>query len=308
MELIFILTYQCNYRCHYCGIRKRGERMSDATLGRALDFLSGAGIAFGKVKFFGGEPLLEKAHIRRAVVDFPASAGTPGFYVTTNATLADADFMAFARERGMKVTFSADGDAAATDANRVAVGGGGNAAQVLETLRREADFVRVNQVVGPATAPRFFANFLHLYGLGVRRFNFLPEYFRPWTKAGLAALAAGFGEILRHRRAGNDFMCVNLENASEIPFFNLGLVVDADGALYGTNLVLDAAFEKAKPRLLVGDVTSGLVPGFGTPDFSRAYCALVQSEIAAAYPPAVLASTRRADEVLNAFVAAFRSA
>lgn len=305
MNLILILTYQCNYRCRYCGIRKRDERMSESVVSATIRFLEQTKNKFSRVKFFGGEPLLEKTHLKTILETFPRSAGIPDFYVTTNAVLIDDDFMKFAREKNLHVTVSMDGDAMTTDANRKTKDGDGRATEVLEILRKNVDNVRVNQVVGSENAGNFFENFRFLYEQGVRKFNFLPEYFRLWTRPGLVALAEGFGKILRFYKAGNHFECINLENKSEIPFFNLGLVVDTDGKLYGTNLILESIFEDTKPRLCIGSVFTGLISDIGSVDFIREYTQKVRNEITTVYSQKILASMRYADDILNAFVVSF---
>ena len=81
--------------------------------------LPGYGRALGsdKVKFFGGEPLLQKKQIQKIVTSFP-KRHSPNFYVTSNSTLIDQNFIDFSDEYGLKLTFSIDGDAHTTAENR----------------------------------------------------------------------------------------------------------------------------------------------------------------------------------------------
>ena len=47
---------------------------------------------------------------------------------------------------------------------------------------------------------------------------------------------------------------VNQENYSPTSFFNLGIVIDTDGSVYGTNLILAGRFEKYKLELRLGNI------------------------------------------------------
>ena len=117
MELIFILTYNCNFRCTYCDIDKREDTMDEAILEQSLKFLHTLDVPLDKVKFFGGEPLLQKKQIQKIVTSFP-KRHSPNFYVTSNSTLIDQNFIDFSDEYGLKLTFSIDGDAHTTAENR----------------------------------------------------------------------------------------------------------------------------------------------------------------------------------------------
>lgn len=120
MELIFILTYNCNYRCHYCDIDKRAEDMSEAVLAQSLIFLGRNNFPLRKTKFFGGEPTLKLDDIFHIIDHFPSSYET-GFYITTNGSLLDARKISQIQSRNIITTVSLDGDQDTTDANRVGV-------------------------------------------------------------------------------------------------------------------------------------------------------------------------------------------
>lgn len=55
-------------------------------------------------------------------------------------------------------------------------------------------------------------------------------------------------------RAHKPIFLVNSENYSPTSFFNFGIVIDTDGSLYGTNLILAGRFEKYKSELKIGSV------------------------------------------------------
>jgi sulfatase maturation enzyme AslB (radical SAM superfamily) len=53
MELIYILTYDCNFRCSYCDIDKRKEDISKNILEESINFLNKNNFNIKKTKFFG---------------------------------------------------------------------------------------------------------------------------------------------------------------------------------------------------------------------------------------------------------------
>ena len=106
--LDLVLTAECNLRCAYC-YQSRSLRgsMSEDTLRAAVDLVRRSRGPAVTLAFYGGEPLLERALLRRAVEY--ASGSRPGrspvrFHLTTNGTLLDADAAAaHARVRGRRV-------------------------------------------------------------------------------------------------------------------------------------------------------------------------------------------------------------
>ena len=66
-------------------------------------------------------------------------------------------------------------------------------------------------------------------------------------------LVYGFQKI-QEMRSQKPIFLVNSENYSPTSFFNFGIVIDTDGSLYGTNLILAGRFEKYKSELKIGSV------------------------------------------------------
>jgi uncharacterized protein len=164
MELIFILTYNCNFRCSYCDIDKREDDMPEAVLKKSMKFLGDNNFSIEKVKFFGGEPLLKKKEIKHIVNHFPEQY-TPKFYVTSNSTLIDDDFIEFTKISDLKLTFSIDGDSVTTTENRKLKGGNNLSQSIIKNTQKYHSGIRVNQVVTSKTSYKFFENFLFIYGL-----------------------------------------------------------------------------------------------------------------------------------------------
>lgn len=300
-ELIYILTYDCNFRCRYCDVGKRKEHMSKEIIQQSFRFIDSLpeSININKVKFFGGEPLLRKSEMELVLEHFPEKHH-PRFFVTTNTSLLDDDFMKMAEKQELTITCSIDGDVVTISTGRsrdsLEI-----AQKVVNQVKKYASQIRVNQVVTSWNADRFFENFRFIYNLWVRRFNFLPDYYHTWSKEGLKNLKQGFDAILRFREEWHEFELVNLENYSETSFFNLGIVIDTDGSIYGTNLILSKVFEKYKKDLSIGTVFDGVIPDFFSIDFQAWYIQKIQTAIEQEYSSQILHSVHHVDTLLNYF-------
>ncbi|MDD3646540.1 MAG: radical SAM protein [Candidatus Gracilibacteria bacterium] len=300
MELIYILTYNCNFRCKYCDVYKHNNSISEDIIKQSLIFLEKNNFEINKVKFFGGEPLLKKDFIKDIIKDFP-SKYNPNFFVTTNSTLIDQNFINFSKKKNINLTFSIDGDVEANIENRILETGDNLSKNIIRNTQKYADFIRVNQVITSKNSKDFFKNFKFIYDLGVRNFNFLPAYYVNWTKTGLKDLKKGFDEILNFYKSGNDFELVNLDNYSEISFFNLGIIIDTDGSIYGTNLILSGNFEKYKKELVLGTIFDEIFIDISNKIFIENYINKISKILEKEYSSEVLISVKYVDLILNNF-------
>jgi hypothetical protein len=159
----------------------------------------------------------------------------------------------------------------------------------------------VTQTIAPATAVNAAANFEHLVALGFRRFNFLPGYFIAWSEEQLALLARGFediGDVIRSAWARGERLYVrNLFTYANTPFFNTGLVVDADRTIHPSNVGLSGALEELLDQTRVGTLDDPPAPEM-LEERSRA----VNDLIARTVPPRVWESTLAVDAMLTGFV------
>jgi uncharacterized protein len=144
--LSLALTEHCNLGCGYCYAEggsfgaARAQAMPWPVARAAIDRLheaAGPG-ATVRIAFMGGEPLLARALMRRAVAHATAQAERRGqqlrFAITSNGTQLRDDDVALFVEHGFAVTISLDGPAALHDQLRPLRGGGGSHARILARL------------------------------------------------------------------------------------------------------------------------------------------------------------------------------
>ncbi len=299
MEIIIILTYDCNFRCTYCDIHKRKEDMVSDIFQKSLMFLNESKYEIKKMKFFGGEPLLRQSQIKDAVTKLWEKV--ENFYVTTNASLLSRDFVEFAQNNNLHITVSIDGDRETTERNRKTLSGKSLYDISLKNTLDHAHDLRVNQVITSDTAHCMFENFVYLYNCWFRQFNFLPEYYREWSKEWLKNLIRGFDQIY-HFSLLNSIYLVNTENYSATSFFNLWIVIDTDGSLYGTNLMLSWDFEKYKSILKIWHISTGVEKDIFDSETISQYTHLVESLLAKEYSYSILNSVKYIDRILSNFV------
>jgi uncharacterized protein len=127
-ELVLHVSDDCNLRCIYCFADKgrygnSGRLMTFETAARAIDAIINRFRTIGKIKFFGGEPLLNYNVMNYvcSLMNEHASASTlhpPVFNVVTNLTLINENILSFFVNNDFGVTVSLDGPEEIHDALR----------------------------------------------------------------------------------------------------------------------------------------------------------------------------------------------
>jgi hypothetical protein len=297
-SLILTLTRRCNLRCAYCPTVKDGvPDLSVDDVDRAVAlFVQRHPEGRREMKLFGGEPLLRPDLVARAIT--VGTAAGLDVYLSTNGTRFTAEILDLLRANpGVTLTVSIDGTARDHDGLRRSPGEPPSWAVIqhwLPELLRMPRFV-VTQTIAPSTAARAADNFLALRAMGIRRFNLLPGYYLPWSDTQLAALEASFTQIGEHYTAawdaGDRLYLRNLTTLAPTPFYNTGMVVDADRRIHPSNLVLAEA---------VGDRTAvGTLDDPPSVEALAAAAATIPALLADVYPADVLASTAAVDAALT---------
>lgn len=300
MELVYILTYNCNFRCTYCDINKNNISISKEITEQSLKFVEKNKFNIKKIKFFGWEPLLKKNSIKYIVENFPL-IDTPLYYITTNSILVDKIFFNYCKKNNIYLTFSIDWNISTLSKNRILENWWNLSKTIINKTKKYSDFIRVNQVIISQNSKDFFSNFKYIYDLWVRKFNFLPAYYIEWSKEWLKNLKEWFNQIFDFYREWNSFELVNLENYSDISFFNLWLIIDTDWSVYWSNLILSKKFEKYKKDLLIWDVFSWLKYDIFDLSFKKDYIEKLWKIIKKEYSENVLKSVKYIDLILNNF-------
>jgi MoaA/NifB/PqqE/SkfB family radical SAM enzyme len=302
--LILTVTRECNLRCSYCPTAKDGwPSLSRDDALRAVDlFVTRFG--GGDLKLFGGEPLLVPDVVRAVLEEAERRSQIRRAYLSTNGLGLDGEWLRVLRgQKKTILTISLDGrpddhrrhrrvlpTLAVPDAYDHVVG-------LLPELVR-APRVVVTQTIAPATAEGAAENFEHLLGLGFTRFNLLPGYYLPWSRVQLAALRRAFAAIeatiVARWERGERLYLRNLFTFAPTPFFNDGLVVDADGTIHPSNLGLSAALDDLRGHTQVGSLDAP-----PTPEELGAKAARVNELLAERLPPRIWRSTQAADRELG---------
>lgn len=168
------MTTDCNFRCRYCyEDYKNHYQLNEKTLIETLEFMMNYG---NKSKilldFLGGEPLLKKDLIYKAVeyikTNYPCREVK--YYITTNCSLMDDDFIKFMKENKFTVRLSFDGNRETHNLNRVAKDGISYYETILSNIqkvRKNGLPYSVRMTITQNTIPLMYKNicFLHEHEL-----------------------------------------------------------------------------------------------------------------------------------------------
>jgi MoaA/NifB/PqqE/SkfB family radical SAM enzyme len=302
--LVLTVTRECNLRCTYCPTAKDGwPSLDPSDARRALDlFVERFG--GGAVKIFGGEPLLVPDVVRAAIAHAQQLDRIRTIQLSTNGLMLDEAWLDLATAHDKTILqISMDGRPEDHRRHRRSlpkVGDTYDRVRALAPRLRAMPRVVVTQTIPPATAAAAAENLEHLLELGFRRFNFLPGYYIPWTDEQLAALDRSFGAMARRIEglwaSGERLYVRNLTTRAPTPFFNTGLVVDADRTIHPSNVGLSGALEELLAETRCGDLDAP--PTVEALDAKqREVNALLERTL----PPRVWASTLAADAALTRF-------
>lgn len=258
--LILTVTRACNLRCVYCPTVKDGwPSLSIEDAIRGLDLFVDQ-FEGGTVKLFGGEPLLAPDTVRAVLEHAATLPQIKRVYLSTNGLGLTPEWLEFLRGYPKAVlTISLDGRPEDNRNFRRALDGVGDAYDHVVSLMPQLATVPrvvVTQTIAPTVAGRAAENFAHLYELGFWRFNLLPGYYIPWTEKRLGELKEGFAGIRRfiieRWEAGDRLYLRNLFTLQPTPFFNTGMIVDADATIHPSNVGLSGNLDDLLVETRVG--------------------------------------------------------
>lgn len=301
--MILTVTRACNLRCSYCPTAKDGWPSLTPDDARHAVRLFAGRYGGGDIKIFGGEPLLVPDVVRAAMEAARDDPRIRRVYLSTNALGLDLDWLRYLRAypKGI-LTISMDGLPADHRRMRRALPGTGDAYDHVLSLLPEllqTPRVVVTQTIAPATAGRASANFQHLRDIGFWRFNLLPGYYIPWSQAQLQRLGRALGDIRTQIEdawaRGERLYLRNLFTWAPTPFFNTGLVVDADRTIHPSNIGLSGSLDGTRSRTICGTLDDPPTPAT-LAEKARA----VNPLLAEVLPPRAWESTQAVDRELSA--------
>ena len=188
-KMTLVMTHQCNFDCKYCLQKHEDVVMPEETALKAIDiFVNGVRAdieaqkkaseedpkASAQISFYGGEPLLQREKIEQLVEYASAKMkAIPGvkyaYEITTNGTLLDEEFIAFAKKNRIILALSHDG--LAQDPVRVDRGGHPTKETVdkkLQMLLKATPGTIIMMTVHPDYADRVSGSLKFFHDAGVR--------------------------------------------------------------------------------------------------------------------------------------------
>jgi hypothetical protein len=283
MNLVVFLSDRCDLSCDYCFLSLNSGKpvvLSEKIAALAVDaHLARAG-ARARVTILGGEPLLHPE--LTLSIARRAREGGAKVTVVSNGTHAAPELARELARLGAELAISIDGPAEAHDKHRRLAGGGPSHAKVLAAVERlDPATLRANMVICEDTVGKFLSSVEWLRARGLTKLSFHADVARPWSEAGLAALAAalaGFGRYARKLgpAALTPWHLDSYREPVDGPGDDADLVLGADGRYYASDAYLSLPYGRGLKGAF-GDAQSG-------PDRTRmsAYVADVDARVRAA--------------------------
>ena len=180
MNLTLHLTDNCNMDCAYCLREKCPRDMSEEVLLKACDLAFSKGLRAG-LCFFGGEPLLKKDLIYKALDYCEERSRQTGMKfdckMTTNGSLLDEEFLKRAVKAEMGIGLSFDGKA--QDVCRVFVGGSPTSPVVEEKAKLLLKYLPDSTAlatIAPQAVPYYAESVRYLHELGFKHISLVAAY------------------------------------------------------------------------------------------------------------------------------------
>jgi sulfatase maturation enzyme AslB (radical SAM superfamily) len=250
-ELILVITRRCNLSCAHCPVEKKNKDLSEKRAREVIDiFLAhdarrDAGAL--KIRFFGGEPFLQWEKIKRLIKYANQGSKKITFDITTGGASLNGEILKFIAEQGnveLIISFHRN--------------------IFLKKIKPYLDEINktgkvlFNLKVDPESVRDLFRDFMFLHSQGINRFNILPAYYVLWKKNEISGLSVQFRKILWYiRLEGKEkFYIKNVHVCSEVPLFNSAPVLDVDGKMYSSNIVLDSKLKRIKKLFYLENMES----------------------------------------------------
>lgn len=193
-----LLTTNCNLNCSYCYIRTKKQDMDIETLKKSIDLSFQLGRPKSEIVLFGGEPLLKKELIVKAIeyikLKNDASKKNINISCVTNGTLIDDDYLKIFKDNNVKVSISIDGIKSSHLKNRVS-SSSSDYENTIRGFKRFSDTIDMEVIttIAPNCVSQMSANVKYLHNLGCRKIRLRPAAGLKWSKDAVES----YGEELK---------------------------------------------------------------------------------------------------------------
>lgn len=256
LPLIIIITHQCNLNCRYCLSLKKREFIKKEIAFQAIDlYFSSLADGSGKIKIFGGEPLLKINLLKKIIKYIRKQNSGIAIELTTNGTLLEHDIIGWLKNYKVNLSISIDGDEKSQLLNKTGISSA-IYQKTISLVKKASLGMIINMVIAPNNVDSFFQNFIYLYNLNVRKFNFLPASYLPWSKRELKLLENQFNLISFFIHNHPEIYVKNIDINNDLLLFNLGIVVDCNGDIFFTDAVMAKRLQKIKKNFKIGNIKS----------------------------------------------------
>lgn len=255
-----MLTRSCQFACDYCEVALGPESMPLPILMRAIDLLMTTDDERCQLRFWGGEPLIKWASIKKAVDYAQKRAVTAKksikFMITTNGYLLDEKKLRYLEKNNFEAMLSFDGNEYAHDRHRHLKNRKGTYTRTLENLRRLASYnipYFVNLVVTPDTVGVLSDSLEFLKNNSIASVQICYRCGVAWRRKASGELLAQLENFLgRGNRA--DFI-MNFHNDCEPTMLSQEILVDVDGRIYyDAAIFLEKKFPSLKKSYELGNI------------------------------------------------------
>ncbi len=181
-SVVLKLTTKCNLSCKYCYVpNKHAKELNTAVVEQLFDQLMENNDNNVECVFHGGEPLL-KFNLIKNIVDIISKkkyANQVRFSIQTNAVLLNHNVVKYAKENGISIGISLDGNQKINDLNRKNLSGEGSYKQIVNAIKEmQSNNMRfsVLSVVTEETLPYLLDTIDEFVRLGIEHVDIKPFF------------------------------------------------------------------------------------------------------------------------------------
>lgn len=300
--LIIIICHQCNLDCFYCPILKKNSFIDKKIAFKAIDlYFNSLSRVKGKIKIFGGEPLLKINLLKEIISYIRQKDSSINIELSTNGLRLETNILNWLSNQRVSLSISLDGDEKTQLLNRKNTSSK-DYKKIINLIEKLPSDAIINTVISPNTVEKFFKNFLYLYNIGVRRFNFLPASYVAWGKKELRLLENQLNLTSFFIHNHSEVYVKNIDINNDLFFFNAGIVIDCNGDIFFSNAVMLKEFRLAKRNFKIGNVKNGnILERLNNLNFHEEINR-VELNIKKLFNPKVLQSNKAIDKILDNFV------